>query len=527
MSSSASVLPEPSSSSPNPTATALVASVVPLVPAWRVDRTFDYTVPDDLAEQVQVGSLVRARFGGRNVRAVVAGIDRLQPERELEALLGMVLADPVAPPPLNDLIAWLARRYVVPAGKAFARVVPPRVRVKVDEPAFASTARSPRLVPTYEQGSQLLDAIAAGRTGAWCLECLPGHDRSELIAELVDAATGSAGNTALVAVPEVRYGSKVLDGLDEIFGDVARVDSTQTDGARSKNMLRLGRGHRLGAGGRATVLAPARDLRLIVIDEEHHRSYKEDRAPRYDARRVALERARLSDAVCVLMSSTPSVETGGAAIVGDIGWVTPTRDARRDARSLVEFVEKDDNRAVTHALHVRVRDALASGGRVALLAPARGYSRTIWCAQCERSLRCKRCEAGLSLDSAPGSKNNQVRCRRCGFVESDLDSCPNCGGTDFRWIGAGSQRLAEQLKRSFPRARVVYMDPNDVEGSAADAGDADIYVTTWIGTKAAIRPDVSLIGIIDADALIRRPHFRAAEQAYQAFAEMADWVGPS
>ncbi|HYI44909.1 MAG TPA: primosomal protein N' [Actinomycetota bacterium] len=525
MSSSASA--PPSNPPTVPADSPLIASVVPLVPAWRVDRTFDYVVPPELADQLQIGSLVRTRFGGRNVRAVVAGLEHAEPDRELEQIGGIVLGDPVAPPPLNDLIRWMARRYVVPAGKAFARVVPPRVRVKVDEPVPLPVEPAPSLIPTYTGGTDLLAAIAGGSSGVWCVECLPGHDRSALIAELVAAAGRTSGGTALVAVPEVRYGSQVLDGLVGIFGEVARVDSAQTDGMRSKSMMRLGRGHGLGAGGRAVVLAPAKNLRLLVMDEEHHRSYKEDRAPRYDARRVAIERAALSKAVCVLMSSTPSVETGAAAARGDIGWVTPDRATRRAARPVVEFMEKDEARAVSHELHVRMRDVLAAGGRVALLAPARGYSRTIWCATCARSLRCPRCEAGLSLDGPPGGRTTDVRCRRCGLVAEGLHTCPNCGGTDFRWIGSGSQRLAEQLTRSFPRARVAYMDPSNVEDSAAEARDADIYVTTWIGTKAVFRPTVSLVGILDADALIRRPHFRATEQAYQAFAEMSDWVGPA
>ena len=123
----------------------------------------------------------------------------------------------------------------------------------------------------------------------------------------------------------------------------------------------------------------------------------------------------------------------------------------------------------------------------------------------------------------------RVRCPRCAAAAPPPDTCPHCGASDFRHLGAGSERLAEQLTKAFPRARVQRMDPESLAASGAEGPDtsqADIYITTWIGTKQAFRPDVGLVGVVDADALIRRPDFRAAEHAYQAFAEMAEWAVP-
>ena len=495
------------------------ALVIPLVPAWRVSRAFSYSIPEKLAGTVAVGTLVRIPLGGRRVRGIVVELTGPS-EESLEELLGVVIAAPVAPAPMIDVLDWIADRYVSPKGQTFARVVPPRVRAKREIDPSESARAEPKLLPAYDGGAELLSAISEGRTGVWSVRPVLGENRGELIAELVGTALDTGG-AILVAVPEVRYGSSTLEKLSASF-DTCRVDSAVGDATRSASWIALAGGARLGAGGRAAVLAPARDLRLIVVDEESHLTYKEDRSPRFDARRVAIERARLSGATCVLMGTAPLAETGGAVRGGSFASVHPTRAADRAARPLIEFVSKPTDRSISHELHERIRDVLRAGGHVALLAPIGGYARALWCAECRRSIRCPRCEAGMLWYS-----NRAVRCPRCKLEAQSPDVCPHCGASEFKFVGAGSERLAEQLSKSFPRANVVRMDPSVADRMAGGRIDADIYVTTWIGTKEAIRPEVSLVGVLDADALIRRPDFRAAELAYQALAEMAEWAGPA
>jgi primosomal protein N' (replication factor Y) (superfamily II helicase) len=500
------------------------AAVVPLVPAWRIDRAFDYLVPERLAGEVVVGTLVRVPFGGRRVRGVVTGVDAPAGESELSSIADVVFPAPVAPPPQDRVLEWIADRYVAPRGRTYRLAVPPRVRVTPSPEAPVGGGPAPDRVLAYSRGGELLAALSRRGFGFWCLQAVPGEDRGELISELVAAAT-AAGGSALVAVPEVRYGSEVIEALAGHWPGLARLDSAVPDGVRSKAWADLACGARLGAGGRAATLAPARDLRLIVIDEDHHPTYKEERSPRYDARRVALERARLAGARCVFVGSTPSIELGHAAGSGSAGWAFPSRERARAARPIVEVVEPADDRALTHLLHERVRDVLRSGGRVALLAPRRGYARALWCAACRRSLRCRWCEAGLRV----GRSARRVTCPRCGRTDPPPDVCPSCGAREWRFMGAGSERLAEQIGATWPRARVARMDPDVLEerGPEPHNADADIYVTTWVGTKPALRPEVALVGVLDADALIRRPDFRAAERGFQALAEMSEWAGPA
>ena len=467
-----------------------------------------------------MGSVVRVRLGHRNVRGIVVEGSADPAPSGLEPVLAVIVTPAPARPPLTDLLDWMARRYVAPRGAAFARSVPPRVRVNVRPPLpLAAITAPPRLLPGYRGGEELLAALRSGAGGAWCLQSAWSEDRGALIAELVAAASPRA---ALVAAPEVRHGSLLLEELARRWPELERVDSSQSEGERSRAWLRLAAGHGGGAGGRAAVFAPAPDLGLIVIDDEHNPSYKEDRAPRFDARRVALQRAVLQGAVCVLVSAAPSLEWYGPSALRA---VEPAQARRRAMRPVVELLEPAAERALSHAFHERVAAALGRGEKVGLLAPRRGYARTLWCAACRASLRCPVCEAGLAYDRAP----QRMRCPRCDYQAPVPARCPRCSATELRALGAGSERLAEQLARSFPRATVGRIDPDVLESSAGQGAlePCDIYVSTWVGTKPELRPEVTVVGVLDVDGLVRRPDFRAAESAYQALVAMAEWAGPA
>jgi len=494
----------------------LLAAVVPLVPAWAVDKTFDYLVPTSLHPKVEIGTLVRVPFGGRKVRGVVVELRRAEPARDLEEIISLPLPAPIAPPPMPALFEWLAIRYGVPAGRAFEKAVPPRVRVRAVAPAPIPRVAGRSLLVGYEGAGRLLAAVSSGGSGVYSLRPLATHERGELIAELVSAVDPSGA--ALVLVPEVRYGSVVMDRLSEVHPEMVRLDSSVDDMERSVAWMRMAAGHGLAVGGRAAVFAPSPELRLIVVDEEHDGTYKEDRSPRYDARAVAIERARLQGAVCVLLSPTPLL-----ASIHEPSRVTPPRAQLREARPVVELAGVPDEGGLSSELHARVRDALRAGGSVALLAPTRGYARSLWCSTCRRSVRCPRCEAGVIYEG----RERRIRCPRCGWSAAAPDVCPACGSIELRFLGRGSERYAEQLGKAFPRVPLVHMDRARAEAARPGWEGRGIYLTTWFGTKPELRPPVSLVGVLDADVLIRKPDFKAAEQAHQALVEMSAWAGPA
>jgi primosomal protein N' (replication factor Y) len=436
----------------------------------------------------------------------------------LEDVARVVMATPMAPPPMDRLLEWVARRYATQRGVVYGRVVPPRVRVKVDEPRTADRQHDPATLRSYDGGADLIDALESRAGGLWVVRPL-GAERTELIGDI--AAIASGAGPCIVAVPEVRYGSVILDGIHERLGDVRRVDSARPDGERSAAWVAAARGHPMIGGGRGSVLVPTPDLAAIVLDEEHHPTFKEDRSPRYDARRVALERASLQGATCVFVSPTPSLDIASDPN-REVRWVRPSRDSARAARPIVELVAPPSDWFLSGELQRRMRETLQDGGRVGLLVPRAGFARAVWCSSCRRSIRCERCEAGMTFDRS----GDRLRCPRCGLEHPLPSRCPNCGADELILMGAGSQKIADQLRRAFPRAHVARVDPDSLADGELPHPEARIYVTTWIGTKEALRPDVRLVGVLDADSLIRRPDFRSAETAYQALWEMAAWAGP-
>lgn len=462
---------------------------------------------------------MRIPLGGRKVRGIVRSLETTGDLGGLEPIASLVLDVPIAAPPHDAVLDLVAERYVVPRGRVFERAVPPRVRVKPSATGGSPVPKS-SLPPGYEGLERLADQIESGAGGVWVWRCSPDDERSLLIAYLLSrVATG----TSLVVVPEVRYAQRMLARLEALDPDCHRIDSVIDPAARAEGMLALARGgsRLVGLGGRAAVLAPAAELKLIVVDEEHHPSLKEDRSPRYDARWVAVSRAQAAGAACVFLSASPSLEATIPAMSGKWGSVAPTRARQKAAKPLVLVAEPPDAGLSTE-LHRTIRDALRGGGKVGLLVPGSGFARVLWCTSCRRSVRCPRCEAGMSFDAEARS----LTCPRCRAGRPAPDTCDNCGGADFRYLGAGSQRVSAQLDRIFPRASVGRVDAGVFDG-ATSAGDADIYVTTWIGTKPEIRPDVQVVGVLDADWLIHRPDFRATEKAYQALCAMSAWAGPT
>ncbi|HVF52703.1 MAG TPA: primosomal protein N' [Actinomycetota bacterium] len=517
--SSAGSAPDGPAPNPRETDPALIASVVPLVPAWRLDRTFDYLVPPD--KPVEVGYLVRVELGHRTVRGIVTRVVSGPPTRPLDPIKAVVVDRSLLPPPMGGLMDWIALRYGATLGATLKAVVPARVRVAVaPTPRLDGVDATPELA-TLDGGAGLVEALTRNEPGLWCVRPAGTSDTGLLASEIVGSVF-AAGKSALVAVPEVRFGSHIFAALEKRWPEASRLDSGAEDRERASGWLALAAGHPLGIGGRSTLFAPACDVGALVVDDEHHSSFKEDRSPRYDARVVAIERARRSDAVCVLMSSTPRLETAWRVRTGRAKLVEPTRAAERAARPIVEIVGMPADRALSQELHARIGEKLRAGERVALVAPRRGYSRTVWCASCRHSVRCLRCDAAMGW-----MRGGRIECPRCSASDAAPDRCPRCKEADLRHIGAGVERLEEQLSASFPRTKVVRLDPDDPNATSLEAAGSGIYLTTWFGTKDTLRPPASLVALLDAGPFLRRPDFRAAEHAYDALAELAHWAGPA
>lgn len=350
------------------------------------------------------------------------------------------------------------------------------------------------------------------------------------------AHTLNAGRNAIVLVPEIALTAQVVEVFTGRFGDaVAVLHSALSDGERHDEWRRLQSGEaRIAVGARSAIFAPVENVGLIVVDEEHEASYKQESQPRYHARDVAQERARLSHALTLLGSATPSIETFYASEQGEI--VRLEMPERIDNRPLPRVAVVDlreewkESRALfSRALVEAMGERLRRGQQTILFLNRRGYAQFVLCRECGHVERCPNCAVSLTLHLAYGS----LRCHHCDYSRAAPHVCPTCGGTKIRGFGIGTEKVEEEALKLFPSARIARLDRDTTARKGAHAGilrqfrqgEADILIGTQMVAKGLDFPNVTLVGVISADTAINMPDFRAAERTFQLLTQVAGRAG--
>jgi primosomal protein N' (replication factor Y) len=346
------------------------------------------------------------------------------------------------------------------------------------------------------------------------------------------------GRGAILLVPEIGLTPAAAANLHEVFGEeVAILHSGLSDAERAEQWHRIHRGEaRIAVGTRSAVFAPVHDLALIVVDEEHDNSYKQEETPRYHARDVAIVRARNAKAAIVLGSATPSLETYHNAQSGKYSLVELKERIERRPLPEVEIVDMrlefqvaGKEQVLSRALHQAVTDRLERGEQTMLLLNRRGYSPVVLCRTCGETVQCKHC--AMSLTHHKGGR--RLECHYCGYTERVPERCPKCGSDYVQFLGTGSERLEELLHQVFPQARIARLDRDTVRGRddferiLADlhAGDIDILVGTQMIAKGHDIHGVTLVGVVGADTGLAMPDFRAAERTFQLLTQVAGRAG--
>src|SRR5437763_1307139 len=394
----------------------------------------------------------------------------------------------------------------------------------------AAPAESPPLTPAQAAAlAPVESAIAAGRSERLLLHGVTGSGKTEVYLSAAEAAL-ARGRSAIVLVPEIALTPQIVGRFAARFGDtVAVLHSRMGRGQRYDEWRRLRSGEaRVCVGPRSAVFAPLPDLGLIVVDEEHDASYKHEGDPRYDARRVAQHRAAVSGAVLLAGSATPRPES----------WRDVPRvvlPERVDGRPLPP-VEVLDMRAAAHALHPRTREALERVRRerrkAIVLLNRRGWSNFLSCRSCGRVWECPRCDGALVLHRAAQT----VACHHCGYREPAVERCGACGSLSVARHGAGTERLEHELAEAFagdPGFPVFRLDSDTVAGrggaagllTSFDAAGAGVLLGTQMVAKGHDFPDVTLAVVLDADATLRFPDFRAEERTFALVAQLAGRSG--
>src|SRR5258706_4102070 len=347
-----------------------------------------------------------------------------------------------------------------------------------------------------------------------------------------------AGRSAILLFPEIGLTPAVAADLHQIFGDeVAILHSALSDKERAQQWHRIKSGEaRMVVGRRSAVFSPVADLALIIVDEEHDSSYKQEETPRYHARDIAVVRAKMANAVVVLGSATPSLESYYNARKNKYALVElPDRVEQRPLPEVEiidmrwEFQETGHEQVISRKLASEITERFDRKEQVMVLLNRRGYSPVVLCRTCGKTLQCQNCAISMTHHK----REHKMVCHYCGFTAPVPKTCAQCGSEYVYFLGTGSEKLEELLHGMFPQARIARLDRDTVRGhedfertlNALSAGELDLLVGTPMIAKGHDIHGVTLVGVIGADSALGLPDFRAAERTFQLLTQVAGRAG--
>lgn len=509
----------------------------------RVEQLFSYRIPDDEAiPRIVPGRVVQVPFGRRKLWGVVRSIGARAPKLKRIREISKVLPDPyVLDRELLDLCDWLATYYACSAGEAYSLALPPqpgtRAREKFwrEEGAQTAPETPPELKPAQRDALEAIRA-ASGDALAFLLHGVTGSGKTEVYLRAIRDAL-DRGQSALVLLPEIALTPQTLRRLQRRFpGEVAPYHSKLSHGERCAVWEAAARGElRVVVGARSAALLPLKRLGLIIVDEEHEGSFKSDQRPRQHARDVVLMRGRRLGVPVVLGSATPSLESWSNARSGKFQLLSlPERIGAGELPTIrvVDRRVRDGERGyglLTPELTQALERTLDAGKQAIVFHNRRGFARYLQCESCGEVVECPNCDISLTYHLT----DDRLHCHYCALVGPVPGNCPECSAQGLRTRGSGTQRIELAVQSRFPEARVLRLDLDSTRRKESHAeileqfgrGDADILLGTQMVAKGLHFPGVALVGVVDADAGLHFPDFRAHERAFQLLTQVSGRSG--
>ena len=394
-----------------------------------------------------------------------------------------------------------------------------------------------KLTAEQAQATNAVDqAIDEKQAATFLLEGVTGSGKTEVYLQIIQHALAQ-GKSALMLVPEISLTPQIVRQFKARFGDqVALLHSALSDGERYDEWRRIEKGDaQVVVGARSAIFAPIKNLGVIIMDEEHEISYKQEDMPRYHARDVAQWRGLYHHCPVVLGSATPSLESRARAQKGVYQWLRLTK--RINGKDLPHVQLVDMRQAVRCApttdisqeLATEIQKKLALNEQIVLMLNRRGYSSFLMCRECGEVIKCPNCDISLTYHK----DTNSLKCHYCGHEEPVPQVCPNCHSKAVRYFGTGTQRVEKELTELFPTARILRMDVDTTRRKGAHERildefgkhHADILLGTQMIAKGLDFPNVTLVGVLNADTSLGLPDFRASERTFQLLTQVSGRAG--
>lgn len=511
-----------------------------------VDKTFEYKIPEELSEQVQVGSVVKVPFGqGNRTRQgyVIAVKDssKWDPDK-MKSILQIDEKAVMVEGKLIRLAEWMRGTYGGTMIAALRTVMPVKEKVAGRKSRIDVMDEVPEFAPVGELTDEQTEVVGtferdfdAGVRDRYLLHGITGSGKTEVYIRLAEKVIKS-GSSVIVLIPEIALTYQTVARFKTVFGNrISILNSRLSKGEKFREFERARSGETdIIIGPRSALFTPFEKLGLIIIDEEHDGSYKSETTPKYHAREVAMERARIEGAAVVLGSATPSVISYHMAEQGKLRKLTLKARATGGSLAEVSVVDMRDelhqgNRSIISGkLYERLRTAFEAGEQAMLFINRRGFNSFVSCRECGEVIRCPRCDVSLSLHGT-----SKLMCHYCGHTEVMPKACPKCSSKLIGGYGTGTEKVEAEVKRLFPNIRTLRMDKDttqkkDSHGKIIDAfrrHEADCLIGTQMIVKGHDFGNVTVVGAVLADLGLFDSDYESAERTFDLLTQAAGRAG--
>ncbi|MFH1645550.1 MAG: primosomal protein N' [Candidatus Omnitrophota bacterium] len=512
-----------------------------------LEGPFDYSIPPLLLSEIAVGKRVWVSFGPRRTVGYVIEISEKSDFGKVKPVLSVIDREPIVTDELIRLTRQISDYYLCSWGEAIDAVVPTALkkgkvsikpRLKEDEDKIT---RTDFLEPNIHQAQALKSiskAIDKGVFKAFLLYGVTGSGKTEVYLHAI-ARVLKKGLSAIVLVPEISLTPQSVERFRSRFGDtVALFHSRLTAGQKFVEWKKIKDGEcKIVVGARSAILSPVKGLGLVIVDEEHDTSYKQQDVPRYNAVDVAIMRARLNNAQVIMGTATPSLESFYKAKEGDYELLSLRERINKKELPKVrvldmrqEHMNQKRKRVIfSRLMREQIENRLVKGEQVILFLNRRGFSTYANCKKCGYVEKCTRCNVALNYHS----DRKLLICHYCNFKKKLELLCPSCKTTYMDYYGFGTQRVESELNRYFPNAVIDRMDADSTKKRKSHkkilddfkSGKTQIIIGTQMIAKGHDFTNVTLVGVVSADTALNLPDFRSGERTFQLLTQVSGRSG--
>ena len=522
----------------------MIAEVIPESKTWTKSEIFSYSVPENLTDNIKIGSLVNISFGRKQIRGVVEKLNDADTKTKYKIKEIISVADDfVLPENYIEITKWISRYYLCSLGDAISLFLPPQL-IK-PRPNSNSEIRTPnsdsavRLSPTQQKiFDDLKNKLDIRNKKPALIHGVTGSGKTEIYIKLTEE-TLKLNKQIIILVPEIMLTPQTVERFEAVFGDkICLQHSKLSKSERYHTFYDFYSGRKpIIIGPRSALLVPSNNIGLIIIDEEQEDSYKQDQSPRYNAVGLAEQIAQKFGALLLFGSATPKIETYYRAVNKEIDLFELSKRHNKELMPGATVIDlKDEIRAenfspISTKLKEEIRKVLDEKNQVLLFLNRRGSATFVACRDCGYVILCHNC--AIPMVYHLNEKENYLNCHHCDRREISPDHCPECQSTKIKYFGTGIDKIFTEIRKFFPASRIAKVDSKSIT-TRLDYNnffqkfknkELDIVIGTQMIAKGLDIPAVDLVGIISADTGLHLPHYRATEKSFELLTQVSGRSG--